>query len=137
MSAMSAVTTGLTFSELESADWPRLLAFEPFKSTGLPVDNGHWRIFIAELDGQIIGCVSLHSQVHWDPWWIHPEHRGNAGIVRGLIKQGVSVLNQLGITDVFATISDENTASQALAERLGFERAPGELYVLRVPSPKE
>lgn len=129
--------TGLTFRDVPSEEWPRLLEFEPFKSNGLPEDNGHWKILVAEVDGEIVGCTGLHTQVHWDPWWISPEHRGNAGIVRGLIKQGAELLDRLGVRDAFATIEDENVRSQALARRLGFEPAPGQLYIINVPELKE
>ena len=134
MCAMPIAAAGLVFRELEPEEWPRLLEFEPFKSSGLPADNGHWRILIAEVDGEIVGCTSVHSQVHWDPWWIADEHRGNAGIVRGLIKQGALLLNNLGIPHAFATIEDQNVVSQGLAKRLGFEPAPGKLYIIDVPN---
>lgn len=134
---MLDLQTALSFRELEPAEWPRLLEFEPFKSSGLPIDNGHWKILVAEVDGVIVGCTSLHTQVHWDPWWIAEGWRGNPGVVRGLIRQGATVLTNLGIADAFATIEDQNLLSIALANRLGFEAAPGKLYVIRVPDLKE
>ena len=130
---MPETMTGLTFREVESEEWPRLLAFEPFASSGLPEDNGHWRILVAEIDGKIVGCTSVHTQVHWDPWWIAPEHRGNAGIVRGLIRQGGELLDRIGVPHAFVTIEDQNLLSLALARRLGFEEAPGKLYIISIP----
>lgn len=140
MGAMQSTTwtsVGLTFREVEPEEWPRLLAFEPFKSAGLPENNGHWKILVAEIDGVIVGCTGLHTQVHWDPWWIAESYRGNGGIVRGLIKQGATILDRLGVRNAFATIEDENLRSQMLAKRLGFEPAPGKLYIINVPELKE
>lgn len=134
---MLDVATGLTFREVPSEEWPKLRAFEPFKSAGLPVDNGHWKIIVAELDGEIVGCTGIHTQVHWDPWWIAPEYRGNAGIVRGLVRHGATLMTEHGVENAFATIEDQNLLSQALAKRLGFEAAPGRLYIISVPKLKE
>ena len=120
----------LTFRELPSDEWPRLLDHEPFKTSGLPVDNGHWKILVAELEGQIVGCSGVHEQVHWDPWWIAPDHRGNAGVVRGLVRYGAEFLLGYEIPQVFCTIDDARVLSHDLAQRLGFEPAPGRLYIL-------
>lgn len=133
---MPEVTTGLTFRELPSGEWYRLIEFEPYDK-GLPPDDGHWRIFVAEIDGAIVGFTSLHTQVHWDPWFVDPTHQGNPGVVRGLISQGAEVLTQIGIDHVFCTIPDEHYLSQRLATRLGFIEAPGKLYLLTVGELKE
>jgi hypothetical protein len=134
---MSLVATGLTFRELPGEEWPKVRDIEPFDQAGLPPDNGHWRILVAELDGQIIGCTSVHTQVHWDPWWIAPEHRTNPVVVRGLVRQGAELLTNLGIDHAFCTISDEQFLSQRLATRLGFIEAPGKLYLLNIDQLKE
>lgn len=124
--------------ELPSAEWLRLIdqGVEPYCQHGLPPDNGHWRILVTEDEsGRITGCVSLHTQVHFDPWWISEDQRGNPGVVRGLIRESVMLLDQLGIDHVYATIGEANV--EMLAERLGFSAAPGRLYLLDVNQLKE
>lgn len=122
----------ITYRELPGSEWPRLSVegVYPYTITGLPPDNGNWRILVAELDGKIIGSSSVHSQVHWDPWWIAPDARNNPSIVRGLIKQGVELLDSFGVDHAFCTIDDAHLITQDLAERLGFVKAPGSLYLL-------
>ena len=134
MLPMSEVSHEVTFRELPGSEWGRLSVegVYPYTITGLPPDNGNWRILVAEQNGKIIGCTSVHSQVHWDPWWIATEAQGNPGIVRGLIRQGVEVLNHVGVDHAFCTIDDTHLITQDLAERLGFIKAPGALYLLNV-----
>lgn len=121
------------FRELPGAEWPRLVVegIPPYDRGGLPPDNGHWRIFVAERDGHIVGCTSLHTQVHWDPWYIAPGEDGLA-TVRGLIRQGRDTLQTLGIDHAFCTIEHGHVLSTDQAERLGFKAAPGQLYLLDV-----
>lgn len=125
----------LTFRELPPAEWSRLLAVPPYATVGIPADNGEWRILVAEEDGRIVGHTSLHTQVHWDPWWIAPS--AGPGVVRGLISQGRDLLESLGIGQVHCTIDDAHRVTQDLAERLGFSPAPGKLYLLNITELKE
>lgn len=123
----------VTFRELPSSEWSLLVeqGIYPYSVAGLPADNGHWRILVAERDGKIVGCTSLHTQVHWDPWFVDSKEDGLA-TVRGLVRQGKAVLTDISIDHVFATIDDTHIITQDIAERLGFRAAPGKLYLLNV-----
>jgi RimJ/RimL family protein N-acetyltransferase len=123
----------VTFRELPAAEWQTLIdqGIFPYAQYGVPPDNGNWRILVAEREGKIIGCTSLHTQVHWDPWYVDSNEEGLA-TVRGLIRQGRDVLKTLGIAHAFCTIDDANLITQDIAERLGFKPAPGKLYLLNV-----
>lgn len=116
--------------ELPWSEWPKLVIdrVEPFATHGLPPANDHWRIVVTEIDDRIVAAVSLHTQVHFDPWWIADEHRKNPGVVRGLLRESLSILDTVGIDHVFATVAEPAVA--ALAEHLGFRPAPGTLYLL-------
>lgn len=129
----------LTFRELPYAEWPKLIeqGIYPYSVSGTPdPTGGHWRILVAERDGQIVGCTSVHTQVHWDPWYVDSKQDGLA-IVRGLIRQGRDLLLENHIEHAFATIDNDHTITQDLAARLGFTPAPGKLYLLNVPDLEE
>ncbi len=123
----------LTTRELPFAEWHKLVAFEPFASSGLPGSDENWKIGVVEVDGEIVGHVSAHGEVHLDPWDILPAHRGNPGVVRALVRQAFDILAAAGVPYVFCTIEDERILSQDLAARLGFTPAPGQLYLLVIP----
>ncbi len=127
----------LTLRELPPAEWPQLIVqgLPPYASGGLPPDNGHWRILVAEDDGRIVAHTALHTQVHFDPWYVAPG--AGAGAVRGLLTEGRDLLQSLGIDHVFCTIDQSHVLTQDLAERLGFTPAPGQLYLLTLDDLKE
>jgi hypothetical protein len=116
--------------ELPREDWPRLLALPFFADRGLPSGEG-WRMLVAERDGTIVGFSALFDAVHWEPWWIAPDERGNAAIVRGMLREGKHILQELGAGGVFAMIDYSATdAHREMIERLGFQPAPGHTYML-------
>ncbi len=124
----------ITCRELPGVEWHKLpeLGVYPYNITGLPPDNGNWRIIVAEDEGVIVGCTSIHSQVHFDPWWIATEAQANPAVVRGLLRTSVEILRELTVHHVFCTIDQTHLITQDLAERLGFIKAPGALYLLNV-----
>jgi hypothetical protein len=121
----------ITTRELPPSEWPRVTHIPPY-NLGLPPDNGHWRIIVAEDAGEIVGCVALHSQVHFDPWWIARDRKTNPAIVTGLLATSVGILRELGVDHVFATIDETHLATQQVAEHLGFTAAPGRLWLVDV-----
>jgi RimJ/RimL family protein N-acetyltransferase/catechol 2,3-dioxygenase-like lactoylglutathione lyase family enzyme len=88
-----------------------------------PPGTGHWAI---DLDGTLIGLA--HLRPSWElpgevaeiGWYLDPAHSG-----RGLATEASAVLLEhglrtLGLPAVWALIHESNTASLALARRLGF-----------------
>ena len=130
-------TTMLTFRELPPEEWPTLVeqGIYPYAAGGLPPDNGHWRILVAERDDEIVGCTALHTQVHFDPWYLRPGV--GAAEVRGLVRAGRDLLASLGIDHAYCTIDDTQILTRDQAERLGFVAAPGQLYLLDLDQLKE
>lgn len=132
----------VTIRELPQEEWPRLLeeGVEPYASIGA-VPGGHgdnWHIFVAEDEtGVIVATTSLHTQVHFDPWWIAESHRSDPAVVRGLLREARALLEANDIPHVFATIEDTHLATQLVAERLGFQKATGQLYLLDLDKLKE
>ena len=124
--------------ELPSEEWEKAKAVPPYDLGGLPVDDGNWRIFVAEDEtGKIVAATALHTQVHFDPWWISEDARGNVAVVRGLLREVVGALRAMDIKHTFSTIHDSNILSQDTAEHLGFVRSPGSLYLLEIDHLKE
>lgn len=121
--------------ELPFDEWEKVRGIEPYCTGGLPASDEHWKIFVAEEDEHILGCVALHTEVHFDPWWIHPG--AHPGVVRGLLREAGDRLRELSIDHVFCTIGDQHRLSQRAASHLGFTAAPGQLYLLDVDQIQE
>lgn len=132
----------VTIRELPPDAWQKLIddGVEPYATLGeVPGGSGdNWHVFVAEdEDGRIVASTSLHTQVHWDPWWIAEAQRDNPLVVRGLIRESRALLLANQVPHVFATIDDAHLATQLVAERLGFVKATGQLYLLDVADLKE
>ena len=117
---------------LPEAEWPRLLAFSPFREHGLPDAPEHWRMIVAEVNGTIVGFCTLSTRVHWD-WELGPSAQKHPGIIRGLIRQTIGCLQESGIRGVCAIVTDMQPEQQAIVERFGFEPVAGQLYLFPVP----
>lgn len=124
---MPTETPTLTTRELPPTEWDRVARIEPFDTGGLPPDNGYWTIFVAEVGDEIVGCVSVHTQVHVDPWWIAP---GHPTVARALLRAVLPLLDANDVAQVFCTIADTKPHSTSIAERLGWTPAPGKLYLM-------
>lgn len=122
----------MTFRELPTADWHRLVAdgIEPFATHGLP-DPEHWRLVVAEDGGRIVACSSLVETVHND-WFVRPEVQRNPVLVAGLWLATKRVLDDHQVSLIHATVSDYQPDVQAMVERFGYIPAEATLYVLRV-----
>jgi hypothetical protein len=121
---------------LPTEEWWRLLPFEPFVRGGLPSPDAT-RIIVAEVDGpggEIRAFWTITGCVHVEPVWIHPEERKRPGLVRGLWRQVLETLRENGVVSAFACIMDRDAAANTpLVMRLGFQKLPGDLYLLLVP----
>ena len=130
---MPTLTATPTFRLLPPEEWTRLVetGMEPFVSFGLP-DPEHWRLIVAEVEGRIIGLSGLYNSVHNDPWWIAPEARHSPTVVRGLWRETKKVLDEAGVSFIYATVADQQPEVQAMVQRLGYVPAPGKLFLLNV-----
>lgn len=121
----------LTTRVLPPEEWAKIQHIPPFDQ-GLP-NPDHWRILVVEEDGVIVGTCSLFDTVHWDGWWIAPDHQGKAGAFRALVAAGLQELTAAAVAGVHTTVPDVRPDLQALITRYGFTEAPGKLYLLYVP----
>jgi len=120
--------TDLQIRQLPPEEWPRLLAFEPFASGGIPPAE-HWRILVAEEAGQIVGFTCLYTAVHFEPIWIDPSHRHQPGLFAELWRASKTILDEYGVQLLFVQVPDTLPQQKRLVERFGFVAAPGQLYI--------
>jgi hypothetical protein len=113
---------------LPAAEYGRLDAL-----TGLPPFAPFFRpedleVLVVEDEGRIVASVAVMRVTHYEGWWIAPEYRGNAGLVRRLMKRAVTVARKWSDGWVWA-FADTPLMNDLLA-RLGGNRLPVETFVL-------
>lgn len=98
-----------------------------------PAKLATMRVAVVEVDGQIVAYWVSWYALHIEPLWIQEAWRAHPGVGRGILdamRQGVCASGE-GVA--FCEIADENLSVMApLAERVGFQQAPGALYYLVV-----
>ena len=127
---------------LPPAEWSRILRDQPesplaqqFQVNGIP-DADSARICVVERDGRIVGSWMIFMACHAEPVYVNPDAR-TPSVIKALLEQTVTALQADHITHAFAVIADVDLLENApMAHKLGFQKAPGELYFVRVP-PKE
>lgn len=116
---------------LPPEEWPKLVrdGIEPFATYGLPdiALRDNWRMVVAEEDGRIIALSSLRTEVLND-WFIAPSARKSPTLVERLWRETKQVLDDAGVRTIHATAGDPGV--QEMLPRLGYFRAPGDLYLL-------
>lgn len=122
----------LTTRELPATEWYKLVVIPPFDESGVP-DPAHWRILVTEADGEIVGLSGASDQVHWEPFWVNPEHQGKAGVLRQLLEAGIQLFQAAGVAGVHISIPADQPELGAMVEKFGFVEAPGKLYLLAIP----
>lgn len=89
---------------------------------------------VVEVDGKIVAYWPIIVTVHVEPLWISPEHRHNRQVAKLLVQQVFETLKAEGITLAFGMIADEDFVQNfPMAAKLGFQKAPGDLYFIQVP----
>ena len=119
--------------------WVRILQEQPesplaqqWSIHGIP-DATHAHVCVVERDGRIVGSWMIFAAIHVEPVYIQPDAR-TPSIIKALLERTVQTLQDDGITIAFAVIADVDLLENApMAHHLGFQKAPGELYFVRVP----
>ena len=98
----------------------------------------HMRITAVEQDGRIVAYWCASMLVHAEPLWIAPEARGRPIVVRKLLQGLIAILQDLGCQVAFGVIADADfDVNLPMARRMGFEKVPGDTYVIHVPQKGE
>jgi len=87
-------------------------------------------VVVVEDEGQIVGAIQVAQVTHFEGLWIKPCFRGNAGVMRALLRQAVAIPQGRGEHWVLGGAADMRM--QDLNERLGGKKLPVDFYALRV-----
>lgn len=109
--------------KLSGTDLPALLPFCTPENTS---------VVVVEEDGRIVATMGVLRVTHFEGVWIDPEHRGNAGVVRRLLKASTDIALGHGEQFVFGGASDDRMRD--ILGRLGGVRMPLEFYALSIGS---
>lgn len=133
--AVDTPASGIVVRELEPGEYNRIHeAGGPLAGYDLSAID-HMRIIAVEEAGQIIGYWAVAVLVHAEPLWLGERARGRPGVVRRLLNGLVALLQRLDCQVAFGVINDKDfDINLPMARRLGFERVPGDLYVIKVPT---
>jgi hypothetical protein len=87
-------------------------------------------VCVVEDGEEIAGTLSVVQATHFEGLWIRPESRGNAGVMRALIRQAAAIPRGRGESWVFGGAAEGTM--QKFNERLGGFRLPLDFYALWV-----
>ena len=99
----------MTSRLLPRDEWPKLAG--TLLESVWPSLPANAIITVVERDGRIVGCSCLFLCWHQEAAWISPELRGNAGVVRSLVRGMKDAIDELGINEVWMMSTEpSNTA---------------------------
>lgn len=112
----------------EGGDWSAYLARldASRRGEGVPVGWVPSTFLVAEVDGQIIGRVSIRHELNafleerggHIGYGIRPEFRGR-GYATKILVEALQIVRGLGVQRVLVTCSDNNAASRKVIEKCG------------------
>jgi len=115
---------------LDPTEWNRIPG--PL-SEALPLVDPHNVVVVAvEESGEIVATVSVIRISHFEGLWIHPDHRGNAGVFRALIRQAYGIPKVRGEQWVLANAKDGDATMESICKRLCGETLPYRFCILPV-----
>lgn len=116
--------------QLPPAEWDRIRDYGHFHTgTPLPAPE-HAVMLVVEEDAQIIGVWMAMNVVLLEGLYISEEYRHKSGVARRLFHGMISLLQGRGIRSALAYTP--HPAVAAMAEKAGFTKVDGELYLLSV-----
>ena len=111
-------------------DWAEFVTANKRGSQGLDLPKGRVRhtFFIAEENGVLVGRSSIRHELNaflknyggHIGYGVRPEFRGR-GYAKEILRQSLTYIRQLGVSEVLVTCFDENLASARVIESHGGE----------------
>lgn len=83
---------------------------------------------IVENGNQVVASMAVLRVSHFEGAWIAPEWRGNAAVVRALLRHSCAVANARGDSFVLAGAADEPV--RALLGKMGGAKLPMDFFAL-------
>jgi hypothetical protein len=121
---------------LDPADYGRLAEAGGPLADVIP-NPEHTVVNVVEEDGRVVAYWPTFNAVHAEPLWIAETHRHRREVTIALVEQVMETLQGCGVPVAFGIIADVDLIiNLPMAKKLGFQKAPGELYFITVP-PKE
>lgn len=112
------------WSKLESHGAPGTLPFVEPQNIAVVVVEGD--------SGEIMASVQALRVTHFEGLWIAPEHRGNAGVFRSLIRQAYAVPQARDERWAIGAAANGDGRMDVLCNRLGGKPLPMHLFAIPV-----
>ena len=112
---------------LPREEWSRLDTGFPAIGTTLRPDDSQV-IVVEDESGKIVASVGTFRVTHFEGLWIAPEHRGNAGVARSLMKECVAAARKW--TDEWVWGSSGTDHMDDILKRLGGKKMPVDTYIV-------
>ena len=117
---------------LSPEEWPRMedrdiSALLPF----IEPENIHL-VVVEDESGQIVASVGVLQTTHFEGLWIAPEHRGNAGVFRSLIRKAYSIPRGRNEHWAFGGAKSDDERMKSLCRKLGGTQMPIEFFAISV-----
>ena len=109
---------------LPPAEWGRLDGQELSALTPYVHPENIKVLVVEDEHGKIVAQVGLLTAVHFEGLEIDPEHRGNAGVFRLLIREAFALARQHGEEWAFGGAKDGDERMAELLRRLGGVEMP-------------
>ena len=81
---------------------------------------------VGEEDGEIVGFAIIQLLPHLEPVWVRTDKRGT-GLADSIVTMAAGQLQQMNIQHWLSIV--RNDQSKRLAQSIGMEPAPGEVFV--------
>ena len=89
-------------------------------------------VVVEDESGQIVASVGVLQTTHFEGLWIAPEHRGNAGVFRSLIRKAYSIPQTRNERWVLGGAKPKDERMDGLLCRLGGRKIGERIYALPI-----
>ena len=89
-------------------------------------------VVVEDTAGEIVACLSAIQVTHLEGTWVAPKYRGNAGVMRALLRQAFAVPEVRGEHWAFGSVMADGEPGlvDGFLRRLGGQQMPVRLYAL-------
>lgn len=119
----------MTTRILPPEEWTRLAGTEA--EAIVPQFNDTTRVVVVEHNGEIVGCHVLQPILHAECLWVHPDHRGKAGVARRLWAGVQRAAREQFGARFFATMAASDEVRRLLAH-VGATKIDADTYMVPI-----